>query len=57
MIAGNPIISYSALSRDVDKDLITAYIHAVIIETVLKNLSASGEMVFTELTLVINCKS
>jgi hypothetical protein len=57
VIAGNPIISYSALSRDVDKDLITAYIHAVIIETVLKNLSASGEMVFTELTLVINCKS
>ena len=57
MIDGNPIISYSALSRDVDKDLIAAYVHSVITETLLTNLCVLGDIVVTGLTVVINCKS
>ena len=56
MIAGNPIISYSSLSRDFDKDLITIHVHSVII-TAEKFSSVLGEIVVTELTAVSNCKS
>jgi hypothetical protein len=58
VIAGNPIISYIALGRDVDKDLISVHIHSVIIETLLTNFdSVVGEMTVTEFTAAISCSS